>query len=65
MAVPERVDCFSSDKVLERGCHSHEESLYVQHHLNFISVYLSQLMIHPTKDELREREHPTESLYRN
>lgn len=29
MAVPERVDCFGSNRALEPGCHSLEESLYV------------------------------------
>lgn len=57
MAVPGRLDCFGSDEVLEPGCHSLEESLYVQHHLDFVTVYLSQLMMHPTKDDLRERDH--------
>lgn len=65
MAVPERVDCFGSNKVLGPGCHSLEECLYVQHHLNFISVHLSQPVIHPTKDNLREKDHPTVSLYRS
>lgn len=65
MAAPERVDCFGSNKILEPGCHSIEESLYVQHHLNFIGVFWSQLMMHPRKDDLRERDHLTVSLYRN